>query len=116
MRHAVLSAHRFERPPLPGITLSDLRQATWDEVEIGFAYTDFKGTQTQRRVRPLGLIYLDRSNVLIAWCLMRRDFRIFRLDRMAALQLTETSFRPRRIPMLREALAQIDRSNSANTS
>ncbi|OIQ34256.1 MAG: transcriptional regulator [Roseobacter sp. MedPE-SWchi] len=116
LRHAVLSAHRFERPPLPGITLSDLRQATWDEVEIGFAYTDFKGTQTQRRVRPLGLIYLDRSNVLIAWCLMRRDFRIFRLDRMAALQLTETSFRPRRIPMLRDALAQIDRSNSANTS
>jgi predicted DNA-binding transcriptional regulator YafY len=116
LRHAVLSAHRFQRPAVVGITLSDLRQATWDEVEVKFAYTDFKGAQTQRQVRPLGLIYLDRSNVLVAWCLMRQDYRIFRLDRMEDLQVTEASFRPRRIPMLRQALAQIDNSNTTNTS
>lgn len=109
LRHAVLSAHRFDRPTAPGITLTDLRQATWDEVEIRFAYTDGMGAQTQRQVRPLGLVYLDRSNVLVAWCLMRRDYRVFRLDRMAALEITNESFRPRRVPMLREALEQITR-------
>jgi predicted DNA-binding transcriptional regulator YafY len=45
--------------------------------------------------------------VLIAWCLLRKDVRVFRLDRMRDLVITGQSFRPRRVPMLRDALAQI---------
>ncbi|TLP68733.1 YafY family transcriptional regulator [Parasedimentitalea maritima] len=107
LRHSVLAAHRFQRPEAPKIKVADLRDATWEELEVQFDYTDANGASTCRQVKPLGLIYFDRSTVLIAWCKLRKDFRIFRLDRMSELQVTTQSFRPHRVAMLRDALAKI---------
>ena len=107
LEHAVLSARRFRRPAVPAISATNLRRATWEELAVDFAYCDAKGDDTQRRVDPLGLCYMDQSTVLIAWCHLRRDFRVFRLDRMADLVVTDQSFRPRRVPLLRDALEQI---------
>ncbi|MDU9004235.1 helix-turn-helix transcriptional regulator [Sedimentitalea todarodis] len=111
LAHAVLTARRFSRPEVPTIAVAELRQATWDETAIEFAYSDAQGAQTRRRVDPLGISYLDRSTVLVAWCHLRQDFRVFRLDRMSDLVVTDQSFRPRRVPMLRAALAQFQTQN-----
>lgn len=107
LRHAVLAPYRFSRPVPPAVSAQDLRQATWDEVEVRFGYTDVKGAETERQVKPLSIVYFDRSTVLLAWCCLRRNVRLFRLDRMRALAVTKTSFRPHRVPMLRDALAQL---------
>lgn len=107
LRHAVLSAHRFERPAALMISPSDLRRAAWEELEVRFGYTDAKGAVTERQVKPLTMIYFDRSNVLVAWCNLREATRVFRLDRMRDLEVTGTSFRPRRAVMLRAALAKL---------
>ncbi|MEM9575717.1 MAG: YafY family protein [Pseudomonadota bacterium] len=107
LQHAVLSAHRFTPPHAVRIDVAALRAATWDEVAITFRYTDAKGAETDRRVLPLGLVYLDNSNVLMAWCTLRTDYRTFRLDRMRDLVRTDESFRPRRVPMLRAHLERI---------
>ncbi|MCV2887703.1 helix-turn-helix transcriptional regulator [Ruegeria aquimaris] len=107
LTHAVLTATRFDRPEPPTIPVATLRAATWDELAVTFGYTDMHGAQTQRTVYPLSIVYMDRSSVLIAWCLLRADVRVFRLDRMRDLVVTSNSFRPRRVPMLRDALAQI---------
>ncbi|MEP2715449.1 YafY family protein [Pseudophaeobacter sp.] len=113
LRHAVLAAHRFQRPAAPAIEMSALRQATWDEVEVRFAYVDANGAPTQRQVRPLGLVYFDQSTVLVAWCVMRQDFRVFRLDRMADFAVSDVSFRPNRVPLLRQALDHLEAQRSA---
>lgn len=107
LKHAVLSTHRFDRPAPPGVDTSALRQATWAEVEVNFDYVDGAGRRSQRQVKPLGLIYFDRSSALIAWCHMRADFRGFRLDRMSRLRNTAESFRPQRVPLLWDALAKV---------
>lgn len=107
LRHAVLTAHRFTRPEPPAIDVRALRRAAWEERCVSFGYTDAHGAETARTVDPLGLTYLDRSTVLIARCHLRKDFRMFRLDRMRDLEVTEQSFRPRRVPLLREALEAI---------
>lgn len=112
LEHAVLDAMRFRRPPPPSISVAKLRNATWDEVAVRFGYADGSGAETERTVWPLGLVYLDASNVLLAWCLLREDFRTFRLDRMHDLHVLKDSFRPRRVPMLREHLKLI-RAGSA---
>ena len=52
LSHAVLTATRFDRPALPGIEVAALRQATWDERAVEFAYTDAKGDGTRRRGQP----------------------------------------------------------------
>lgn len=104
LQHAVLAAHRFAKLPEISIDVGALRAATWDEVSVEFNYRDAQGAQTMRQVDPLGLVHLDRSNVLMAWCHLRKDFRTFRLDRMTSLRRTDNSFRPRRVQMLREHL------------
>ncbi|MEM8577647.1 MAG: YafY family protein [Pseudomonadota bacterium] len=107
LTHAVLNAQSFARPDAPRFDVGALRQATWDEYIIQFDYTDGAGAQTQRAVKPLGIVYMDRTNVLLAWCLLRQDFRTFRLDRIDALQITGDSFRPHRVALLRDHLEQI---------
>ena len=102
LQHAILDARRFFRPAAPRIDVAFLRAATWDEETVRFAYTDGKGAQTRREVDPLGIVYLQDTNMLMAWCHLRQDFRVFRLDRMDDLDRTGRSFRPRRVPMLRD--------------
>jgi len=107
LKHAVLSAKHFHQPNPPSISVARLRQATRDEVAVEFAYKDASGATSQRRVNPLGIVYMDQSTVLLAWCHLRRDFRVFRLDRMQDMAITEQSFRPFRVPMLRDAMVRI---------
>lgn len=105
LQHAILDARRFFRPEPPRIDVADLRTATWAEETVAFSYTDGKGSQTRRQVDPLGIVYLQDTNMLMAWCHLRRAFRVFRLDRMDDLTRTGDSFRPRRVPMLRDYTA-----------
>ncbi|SHK21284.1 HTH domain-containing protein [Shimia gijangensis] len=101
LEHAVLSAQRFERPPTPGIDARALRRAAWEERTIRFGYVDYAGTATQRSADPLSIVFMQASHCLLAYCHLRQDFRVFRLDRMQNLEVLEASFRPRRVPMLR---------------
>ncbi len=107
LSHAVLTATRFDRPPKPGIEVARLRKATWDEQAVEFGYSDVHGAQTHRRVNPLSIVYMDRASVLVAWCHLRQDFRTFRLDRMRELVVTDQSFRPNRVPLLRRAIENL---------
>lgn len=107
LQHAVLDAHRFGALPPVRIDMAALRAATWDEVSVKICYSDGQGARTERLVDPLGFVYLDQSNVLLAWCHLRMDFRTFRLDRILQLHRTNQSFRPRRVALLREHLKRI---------
>ncbi|MGH1576749.1 helix-turn-helix transcriptional regulator [Planktotalea sp.] len=117
LEHAVLSARRFHERPKPGVDPRALRQAAWNEVAISFDYVDHAGTATSRSVDPLGITSLDNVQCLLAYCHLRKDYRSFRLDRMRELTVSEQSFRPKRVPMLREFIERIrnDAFVSANT-
>ncbi len=107
LEHAVLDAKRWVSPPMPVIDVARLRSATWEERAVGFSYQDRNGAATKRTVLPLGIVYMDSSSMLLAWCMLRKDYRTFRLDRMDDLNITDQSFRPRRVPMLREHIERL---------
>ena len=107
LKHAVLTAQRYVPLPEPGVDVRALRQATWDERTIRFDYTDAEGRETQRSVDPLSIVYMQASHCLLARCHLRADFRVFRLDRMRDLEVTGPSFRPHRVPLLRECLERM---------
>lgn len=107
LQHAILDARRFFRPDPPRINVAALRAATWEEETVRFTYVDAKGAKTTREVDPLGIVYMQDTNMLMAWCHLRGDFRAFRLDRMDDLERTGRSFRPRRVPMLRDYTARL---------
>ena len=74
------------RSPVFGATL---RAALRAKRIVRFHYDDAKGRPTQRDVRPLALTAYSEGWLFGGWCLTRRDFRTFRLDRMSALSVTE---------------------------
>jgi predicted DNA-binding transcriptional regulator YafY len=59
-----------------------LRLALRRKREISFRYIDRTGAAANRRVRPLALWAFSEGWLLVAWCMKRRDFRVFRVDRM----------------------------------
>lgn len=114
--HAVQQTYRFEkRPPVPP-HISQIREACWDERALDITYLDKGDTVTHRRILPLSVVFLDRTLMLLAWCNLRDDFRRFHLHRMQSVAETTESFRPRRVPLLREFLVQLKgkRANNAD--
>ena len=109
LKHAVLTVHRIGKQDPPLIDVRALRRATWEEMTVEISYVDKFGAASNRRVDPLGIIYFQDSHCLIAWCHLRQAPRAFRLDRMQSMTITDQSFRPKRIPMLRDAIAEISK-------
>ena len=76
-----------------------LRQAIENYREIEFAYIDAAGTRTMRQVEPYALLLKGQSWYLFAWCLLRQDFRLFKLIRIKNIQLTDVVYPTREVPM-----------------
>ena len=85
--------HFQERLP---IDLSELRGALRQRRKLSFDYRDGEAKPTHRTVRPLGLLFYGAVWLLPAWCELRRDFRAFRVDRMAGVEVLDQRFKPER--------------------
>lgn len=105
--HAVSRSYRFEpRNPAPP-HLHLLREAAWEERAVDLSYRDISGQLTARRIWPLGTVFLDREVQVLAFCCLRQDFRRFKVLHMTDVTLTDESFRPRRVPLLRAFLEKL---------
>ncbi|MFC4667681.1 helix-turn-helix transcriptional regulator [Seohaeicola nanhaiensis] len=111
--HAVVMVHRYTRPPMTAVDLSELRRASWEERALDITYTDGTGARTERRIWPLSIVYTERSIVVLAWCCLRQDFRQFLVDKIGHVAATEESFRPRRVGLLREYIARMQAERRA---
>lgn len=111
--HAVSLTYRFDRRPPAPAWLATLREACWQERALDLTYRDRDGTETRRRVWPLSVVFLDRSLMLLAWCCLRQDFRRFHIAAMSDVTLTDESFRPRRVPLLRDFIARLRSGDTA---
>ena len=99
--HAAQAVYRCEtRAPAPA-HLGLIREAIWEERAVDMIYTDLSGRETQRRIYPLSVVWMDRALMLLAQCRLRQDFRRFHLKAMREVRLTEESFRPGRVSLLR---------------
>ena len=69
-----------------------LQQAIFQSRVIRFCYYSQKGSSPDRSVQPLKLVYKDQSWYLYAYCLLRSDYRLFKLSRIKELQVTDQEF------------------------
>ncbi|WP_430447796.1 helix-turn-helix transcriptional regulator [Rhodophyticola sp.] len=65
-------------------TIDQLEAAVTGRERITITYRDEAGQETTRTVRPVGLWYWGTVWTLVGWCELRRDFRMFRLDRIGS--------------------------------
>ena len=81
-----------------------VRRALRDRRKLALEYRDREERRTSRSVRPLALAFYGPVWLLVSWCELRQDFRCFRLDRIATLEVLSETFRPERGKLLQDFL------------
>lgn len=96
VRQNEIEIHAFAAEMTPQVrTLIDFLEASADaRKRLSISYLDGKGDASSRVIRPLGLWFWGKVWTLVAWCELRHDFRMFRLDRMSDVAETGDDFRP----------------------
>lgn len=69
-----------------------LRKACEQQLKIQVVYRDLKNQLSDRRLRPLGIIGWFGKWTLLCWCELREDYRNFRFDRFADIQVSDQVF------------------------
>lgn len=75
----------FQPAPNDKEKIGPLHEAIKRQRLVSFAYLDGKGDETERTVEPMGLFLKGYVWYLYGYCLLRRDFRVFRLTRVLRL-------------------------------
>lgn len=73
--------------PKTRVTIDTVEAAIQAPERISIDYRDDKGAATERILRPLGLWFWGSVWTLVAWCELRDNYRMFRLDRIADARL-----------------------------
>lgn len=76
--------------------ISVLRKAVAERNVVRFAYYSKKG-QTERAVEPYLITFQWAAWYLFGYCRLREDFRLFKLNRITGLELTDMRYVPRQI-------------------
>jgi len=107
----LVSETRLYVPSVVGVgrsaeALTLAREAVVARRKLEVSYANADGVATRRTVRPLGIFFWGRTWTLAAWCELRRDFRNFRLDRVASAVILDDTFEDEAGKALRDMLAR----------
>ena len=109
LRHRVAALHTFivplgrrdsagRGPTVDAERLSAIAGACRDQEGIRFSYHNRTGAPSARTVEPHRLVHTGYRWYLVAWDLVRKDWRTFRVDRIEGKLKTSTRFKPRKPP------------------
>ena len=79
-----------------------------DRTVLSLAYRSLADEETSRTIQPLGLWFWGKVWTLVAWCEMREDFRMFRIDRIETLENAGRTYAPVPERSLAECLRQLE--------
>lgn len=91
--------------------LSEIQTALTQKKSLNLKYySNYKGEVSEREVEPIGLVFYSDAWHLMAWCLMRKDYRDFRTDRIGKIRISDNAYDRDKHPGLQEHLdSLIDR-------
>lgn len=73
-------------------TFYDIKSAILSKHMISFSYFSSNEEETRRRVKPARLLFKGQDWYLYALCLLRNDFRYFKLSRIKNLEIQDEMF------------------------
>jgi predicted DNA-binding transcriptional regulator YafY len=95
--------------PPDGLDVAQARASIRQGRKIALAYRDENGRESERKVWPVVIGYLDAARTLIAWCELRRDFRTFRIDRIKSADFLDERYPERPAALRAKWLASLRR-------
>ena len=69
-----------------------LKTAIINKNIISFSYNSSKGEKINRKVKPIRLLFKEQDWYLYAFCLLRNDFRYFKLSRIKDLEVLAINY------------------------
>lgn len=75
-----------------GDLFNDIKKAIFDRHLITFTYFGGDGQRLSRSVKPIKLIFKSRDWYLYGFCLLRNDYRFFKLTRIKDLVISSETF------------------------
>ncbi|MDX8046220.1 WYL domain-containing protein [Gracilibacillus sp. S3-1-1] len=79
-----------------------MKTAILSRMQINFDYAYSKGEVSHRIVNPAKLLYKSNAWYLQAFCIDKKDLRIFKLNRIYEITVTDNQFQALDIPSLDE--------------
>lgn len=95
------------------LDLSQLRLWCRRGFKLRIDYGDEAGARTSRTLWPVVVGYREATRVVFAWCELRQDFRMFRIDRVIAAEFVEERY-PERPAALRNRWQKHERMKFAD--
>ncbi|WP_350276327.1 WYL domain-containing protein [Kribbella sp. HUAS MG21] len=86
-------------PDPDGEVAEQIWRAVRDNQVLRIAYTDVGGVETLREIEPQHVVVGPNGSYLTAWCRLRQEERVFRMDRITKAERTATL--PQRPPPVR---------------
>lgn len=82
-------------------SLTLIQNALTDFRVLNITYhSEHKNEKTERTIEPFALYYsLEKRWTLIAFCQLRKDYRMFRLDRILEIKETAINFKPHKMTL-----------------
>ena len=81
------------------LTLIQNALTTFKVLNITY-HSEHKDEKTERKIEPFALYYnLEESWTLIAYCRLRRDYRMFRLSRISRIEPLNLNFTPHKLTL-----------------
>lgn len=73
-------------------TFNIIKEAIFQKRTISFCYFSGKGNKEKRNARPIRLVFKSKSWYLYSFCLLRNDYRFFKLTRIKELEMLSETF------------------------
>ena len=81
-------------------SLSLIQRALTSYRVLDIYYEAAGSQQTSRQVEPFALYYsLEEHWLMIAYCRLRNDYRMFRLNSISRIRMTDTTFEPHKLTL-----------------
>lgn len=73
-------------------TFDLIKNAIFQKKVISFCYFNSKGNNSKRNVLPICLVFKSKDWYLYAFCLLRNDYRFFKLTRIRQVEMLSDTF------------------------
>lgn len=70
----------------------DIKTAIVNKYAISFSYFSNREEETKRKAKPVRLLFKGQDWYLYAFCMLRNDFRYFKLSRMKKMELLDIAY------------------------
>jgi predicted DNA-binding transcriptional regulator YafY len=97
-----------KRGDAPRLDLARVRQAIRQQRKMRIAYMDQASATSERVIWPIMLGFVESRRFIAGWCEVRKDFRLFRADRIVKANFLDDRYPRNRHQLVKEWRAQAD--------